>query len=135
MSGGPNEIWSFGEEAYEIIQDLLFLRERLKSYIMAQMKLAHEKGTPPMRPLFFDFPEDTQSWDIDDQMMFGPDYLVAPVLEEGARSRKVYLPHGSSWQDAWSDAVHEGGQWIAVEAPLAQIPLFLRNGAELPIRE
>ena len=101
---------------------------------MDQMKLAHEKGTPPMRPLFFDFPEDAQSWDVDDQMMFGPDYLVAPVLEKGARSREVYLPHGSTWRDAWRETVHEGGQWIAVEAPLAQIPLFLRDDAELPIR-
>jgi alpha-D-xyloside xylohydrolase len=131
-SGGPNEVWSFGEDAYEIIKDLLFLRERLKPYIMAQMKLAHEKGTPPMRPLFFDFPEDARSWDIDDQMMFGPDYLAAPILEAGVRNRKVYLPAGSSWRNGWSDAEHQGGQWIEVEAPLAQIPLFLRDGAKLP---
>ncbi len=134
-SGGPNEVWSFGEQAYEIIKDLLFLRERLKPYIMEQMKSAHEKGTPPMRPLFFDFPEDPQSWDIDDQMMFGPDYLVAPVLEEGARSRKVYLPAGSTWRDAWSETVQQGGQWLEVAAPLAQIPLFFRDDAELLIRE
>jgi len=58
FAGGPNEVWSFGEEAYQIIKELLFLRERLKPYIMAQMKLAHEIGTPPMRPLFFDFSAD-----------------------------------------------------------------------------
>jgi alpha-D-xyloside xylohydrolase len=133
-SGGPNEIWSFGEEAYEIIKELLFLRERLKPYIMEQMKGAHENGTPPMRPLFFDFPEDPQTWDIDDQFMFGPDYLVAPVLEYGARSRKVYLPAGITWRDAWRGEVHQGNQWLNVAAPLEQIPVFLRAYAELPIR-
>jgi len=134
-SGGPNEVWSFGEEAYEIIKGLLFTRERLKPYIMEQMRFAHEKGTPPMRPLFFDFPADAQSWDIDDQFMFGPDLLVAPVLENGARARKVYLPSGVSWRDAWTDTSYDGGQWIDAEAPLTQIPLFLRDDAQLPILE
>jgi alpha-D-xyloside xylohydrolase len=133
-SGGPNEVWSFGEEAYGIIKELLFLRRRLKPYIMEQMKAAHEKGTPPMRPLFFDFPKDAQSWDIEDQMMFGPDYLVAPVIEEGARSRRLYLPAGDSWRNAWTDEIYQGGRWIEVDAPLEQIPIFLRGNSEIPIR-
>ena len=66
-----------------IIKELLFLRERLRPYIMEQMALAHEKGTPPMRPLFFDFPGDPGCADVDDQFMFGPDLLVAPVLDAG----------------------------------------------------
>jgi hypothetical protein len=57
-SGGPNEVWSFGEEAYTIIRGLLSLRERLRPYVMRLMREAHETGTPPMRPLFYDFPED-----------------------------------------------------------------------------
>src|SRR5579884_4020722 len=67
-----NEVWSFGEEAYEIIKGLLFLRERLRPYIDEQMCLAHEKGIPPMRPLFFDFPDDPESANIDDEFLFGP---------------------------------------------------------------
>lgn len=54
-SGGPNEVWSFGEEAYEIIRRYMYVREELKPYIMGQMKLASEDGTPVMRPLFYDF--------------------------------------------------------------------------------
>lgn len=54
-SGGPNEVWSFGEEAYEIIRRYMYVREELKPYIMKQMKLASEDGTPVMRPLFYDF--------------------------------------------------------------------------------
>ncbi len=133
-SGGPNEVWSFGEEAYEIIRELLFLRERLKPYIMEQMQVAHERGIPPMRPLFFDFHEDEGAVEIDDQFMFGPDLLVAPVLEEGACSREVYLPRGARWTDAWTGEELTGGQWVQADAPLERVPVFLRDGRELPIR-
>jgi alpha-D-xyloside xylohydrolase len=134
VSGASNEAWSFGDEAYEIIKDLLFLRERLRPYVEAQMHIAHEKGLPPMRPLFFDFPEDKKSAEIDDQFLFGPDILVAPILEEGARSRTVYLPSGTTWTDAWSGEKLEGGRSFAVEAPLNRIPVYLRGDANLPIR-
>lgn len=133
-TGGPNEVWSFGDEAYAIIKELLFLRERLRPYIMEQMRLAHEKGIPPMRPLFFDFPGDAEGAAVDDQFMFGPDLLVAPVLYEGKRSRDVYLPAGTTWTDGWTEETLEGGWWITAEAPLEQIPLYLRGGARLPIR-
>jgi alpha-D-xyloside xylohydrolase len=133
--GGPNEVWSFGEEAYAIITELLFLRERLRPYILEQMQLAHEKGTPPMRPLFFDFPRDEACANIDDEFLFGPDLLVAPVLMEGVRSREVYLPAGKMWTDAWSGQSFEGGQRIVADAPLERIPLYLRANARLPIRE
>ena len=133
-SGGSNEVWSFGDEAYAILSGYLFLRERLRSYIATQMRLAHEKGIPPMRPLFFDFPQDAASFNIDDQFMFGPDLMVAPVLHQGERNRSVYLPTGTSWKEAWSDQVLDGGQMITADAPLDRIPLYLRGQARLPIR-
>lgn len=132
-TGGDNEVWSFGEEAYAIIAELLMLRERLRPYIMEQMHLAHEKGIPPMRPLFFDFPEDEMSWAVDDQFMFGPDVLVAPILYEGARSRDVYLPVRTAWTDAWTEQEVKGGQRITADAPLERIPFYLREGKRLPI--
>jgi len=124
---GPNEVWSFGDEAYPILKKYLFLREKLRPYIMEQMKAAHENGTPPMRPLFYDFPDDAIAWDIDDEFMFGPDVLVAPVLYEGARSRSVYLPENSVWTEAKTGRTYSGGKWIECEAPLDVIPLFIRN--------
>jgi alpha-D-xyloside xylohydrolase len=133
-TGGPNEIWCFGDEAYVILRDLLFLRERLRPYLMDQMRLAQQRGIPPMRPLFFDFPQDQAACQVDDVYMFGPDLLVAPVLEEAARRRRIYLPAAATWRDAWTDQRFEGGQWIEAEAPLDRIPLFLRDGARLPIR-
>ena len=88
-----------------------------------------------MRPLFFDFPEDQACASIDDEFLFGPDLLVAPVLTEGARGREIYLPTGTSWSDAWSGQNYEGGQHLVAEAPLERIPLYLRANARLPIRE
>ena len=133
-TGGPNEVWSFGEQAYGILRELLFLRERLKPYLMDQMRLAQQKGIPPMRPLFFEFSQDETAYEVEDAYLFGPDLLVAPVLEEGARRRRLYLPSGATWRDAWTGKEFEGGQWIEVEAPLERIPLYLRDGARLPIR-
>lgn len=132
--GGPNEIWSFGDRAYGLIKELLFLRERLRPYIMRQMKLASTKGTPPMRPLFFDFPNDPACHAADDQFMFGPDLLVAPILHQGATGRDVYLPAGAKWTDAWTGKTIKGGQTIQADAPLDKIPLYLRDGQKLPIR-
>jgi alpha-D-xyloside xylohydrolase len=133
QTGGPNEVWSFGAQAYDCLTEMMFLRERLRPYIMAQMVAAHEAGMPPMRPLFVDFPADQRAWEVDDEFMLGPDLLVAPVAEYLARSRDVYLPAGSRWTDAWTGAATAGGAQLTVEAPLNRIPLFLRDEASLPI--
>jgi len=133
-SGGPNEAWSYGERAYDIIKELLFLRERIKPYIVEQMKRAHEESIPLMRPLFFDFPEDEKTYEAEDEYLFGPDILVAPVIYEGERRREVYLPQGAQWTEAQSGKVYQGGQRIEVEAPLEVVPVFLRDGAKIPIK-
>ncbi|MET9001516.1 TIM-barrel domain-containing protein [Amycolatopsis sp. NPDC004169] len=134
MTGGPNEVWSFGPSAYEAITASLRLRERLRPYLMAQMRVAHEQGIPPMRPVFVDFPADRAAWDVDDQFLLGPDVLVAPVLEPGVTTRRVYLPAGAVWTDAITGTQHEGGDWVEAPAPPERIPVFLRDGADLPIK-
>lgn len=126
-SGGPNEVWSFGETAYEIITNYMQLRERLRPYVMKQMELATKDGTPVMRPLLYDFHEDERVYDIGDEYMFGPDILVAPVVEKGVRERSVYLPKGSRWTEGKTGKVYEGGQTVDALAPLDTIPLFYRN--------
>jgi len=134
-SGAANEVWSYGEDAYAIMRKYLFMRERLRPYVSGLMRAAHERGEPPMRPLFYDFPDDPSAWEVEDQYMFGPDLLVAPVYEAGARERKAYLPAGAEWTEADSGVSHAGGTWATVDAPLDSIPLFVRNGRELPVRE
>jgi len=135
FNGAANEVWSFGEPAYQIIQKYMLLRERLRPYIMKQMSIASKTGIPPMRPLFVDFPSDLICYQVEDEYLFGSDLLVAPVLDADVKMRNVYLPANSTWKDAWTDQVYTGGQWLSVEAPLDRIPVFLRGDASLPIRE
>jgi alpha-D-xyloside xylohydrolase len=124
----PNEAWSFGEEAYRHIRAAMMLRERLRPYVMDQMRVAHERGIPPMRPLFFDFQNDPGSQFVEDQFLFGPDILVAPITEYGARERAVYLPPGPTWTNAWTEVAEEGGSSLrSVPAPLEQIPVYVRE--------
>jgi len=130
LTGGPNEVWSFGDEAYQIISELLRVRARLTPYILAQMHRATTVGVPPMRPVWFDYPLDERAWKIEDEFLFGPDVLVAPVAKLGARARHVYLPAGVNWQDAATGAVFPGGEGYEVDAPLERIPVFIREGAE-----
>ena len=128
-----NEVWSYGDETCEILSDQIRLRERIKPYVMGQMKIAETSGLPPMRPLLVDFPDDPQAWEIEDQFMFGADILVAPVLSEGLRSRSVYLPDGLAWQNAWTGESYEGGQTLEADAPLEQIPVYVRAGSDLTL--
>jgi alpha-D-xyloside xylohydrolase len=111
---------------------VLAMRERIRPYLDVQMVNARERGIPPMRPLFVDFPDDARSWAVEDEFLLGPDILVAPVLDAGARRRDGYLPPGS-WSDGWTGATVEGAREISVEAPLERIPVFSRAGADIPV--
>lgn len=133
FGGADNEVWSFGAEAYGILKTYLELRERLKPYIRQLMQAAHATGLPPMRPLFVDFPDDDRAWRLDDVYMFGDNLLVAPVHEQGARGRDVYLPAGALWRNAWTGETVQGGRSVAVDAPLDRIPLFVTGDVDLPI--
>ena len=125
-SGSDNEVWSFTPEVYEICKKYLALREKLKPYIAVQMLEAHENGTPVMRPLFYDFPDDPVAWETEDEYLFGPDYLVAPILYEGQQEREVYLPSGAKWINMWTKENFDGGKRINVAAPLEIIPVFIK---------
>ena len=124
-SGSPNEVWTYGEEVLEICTKYLKLREEMKPYITQLMADAHEKGSPIMRPLFYDFPKDQKTWNVEDEYMFGPDMLVAPVLYENQREREVYLPEGQ-WKHLYSGVIYEGGYVQNIQAPIDEIPVFNR---------
>lgn len=130
VSGADNEVWSFGDENYEILKKYLDLRERMKPYITELMNDAHQNGTPVMRPMFYDFPKDQKAWEVEDQYMFGGDVLVAPVLYENMRHREVYLPEGNQWKHYWTGKIYQGGQTLTVDAPMENIPVFVRNNRE-----
>ncbi len=126
-TGAPNEVWSYGEETGEILTSCLQLREKLKPYISKIMAETHEKNSPIMRTMFFEFPDQAESWNIYDQYCFGPDLLVAPVMHEGTRSRDVWLPAGETWIDFYTHEHYAGGQTLHHCAPLHQIPVFIRE--------
>ncbi len=134
-SGQDNEVWSFGDEVYGILSELLLLRERLRPYIREVMLSAHENGSPVMRPLFYDFYDDKNVFSVEDEYMFGDRILVAPVTEAGARSRKVYLPAlaEGKWTDAFSGKKYDGGKSVISEAPLERIPVFTRGEFDIKI--
>jgi alpha-D-xyloside xylohydrolase len=133
-SGADNEVWSFGERAYEILRLLLILREKLRPYLRELNVAAHVNGTPPMRPVYFDFPKDPSAANLVDQFMLGPDLLVAPIVTQGADSREVYLPEGAQWVDAWTGEECPGGQRVLAAAPLERIPVYWRKGSAYAFR-
>lgn len=130
-SGANNEVWSYGKECERIMLHYIGVRERMQPYIADTMKEAHEKGTPVMKPLFYDFPEDERAWEVEDSYLFGHDLLVSPVTEKGSVTRKVYLPSGAEWTEVFTKKTYEGGQTVTVSAPIDIIPLFVKNGASV----
>lgn len=121
----PHELWSHGEDVYEILKKYLFIRLDLKEYLMKIMKEASENGSPLLRTMFYEFPDDECCWELDDQYMLGNRYLVAPVMYEGMRERSVYLPCGT-WKDYNTGKLITGGRRVTVPAPLDIIPVFER---------
>jgi alpha-D-xyloside xylohydrolase len=128
-----NEVWSYGKQAEPILEKYLRLRYQLMPYIYSLGYQTWLNGAPYMRALPLDFPSDPNVADLRDEYMFGPAFLVAPVTEQGATSRKVYLPAGTDWYNYWTNERLKGGQTITVAAPIDTIPLFVRAGSILPL--
>ena len=129
-TGAENEVWSYGEENYDIMLKFIHIREMMRDYTRNIMKEAHETGAPVMRALFYEFPEDGVCWEIKDAYMFGSDILVAPICYEKAAKRMVYIPVGASFVHAGSGRWYEGGKWYEIEADIHTIPIFLKEGRQ-----
>ncbi|WP_242509158.1 glycoside hydrolase family 31 protein [Natrinema altunense] len=127
--------WTFGDEVEAISKKYLRLRYRLLPYLYNEFREATETGKPVQQPLVVHFQDDERTHDIADQFMFGDDMMIAPVLEEGATSREVYLPEGEQWIDYWTGEVYDGGQTLTVDAPLDHLPVFVRDDTIIPMRE
>ena len=122
-TGRDNELWSYGEDVYEILKHYVAVREQMKPYLKEVMREASENGSPVMRAMFYEFPDDPMCWEADEQYMFGSRYLVAPVLYAGVAERDVYLPAGK-WKNIATGEQLAGGQKVTVAAPLEVIPVF-----------
>lgn len=137
---GYNEVWKFGDEAYEVISKLMWLREDLRDYVSHHLRLSHEDGIPILRPMVYDFP-DKDCMHATDQFMFGDSWLVSPVIWQGSTAQKVYLPKlptGQQWMhyyrnQAVPDKTWPDGSWVTVPTPaLGSFPLFVRVFHSVP---
>jgi len=128
-----NEIWSYGKQAEPILAKYLKLRYQLLPYTYSLAYRSYQTGAPYMRALFMDFPTDPKVANIPDEYMYGPAFLVAPVTEQGATHRTVYLPAGCDWYNYWTNQRLHGGQTIEVNAPIDTLPLFVKAGSIVPL--
>lgn len=128
-SGDPNELWSFGDEVFQILKELVFLRERLRGYISAQMNIASEKGYPVMRPMFFEYPDDEVCYTINTQYMFGSDIIFAPIVDCGQTETTVYIPEGE-WVLTKDKTVYTKGTY-KITAQIDEFVAFVKSGSDV----
>ncbi len=130
----PVEPYHYSPEAQKILKKFIRLRYQMLPYNYTLAWQNTTKGAPLTRPLFFEEPNNEEISGIDDTYLWGPNILVAPVLEKGQTVRKLYLPKGI-WYDLFSDAKFEGGQWIKKPVTIKSIPAYARGGSFIPMIE
>lgn len=128
----PREPWHYGNDALRIVRKYARMRYRLVPYLLSAAEETCRTGVPMMRHMALEFPDEPNVHTIDDQYMLGADLLVAPVLVEGATSRRVYLPTGTWTEFENPSRTHSGPGWIEANAPLGRLPLYVRQGAVIP---
>ncbi|MGB9857463.1 MAG: glycoside hydrolase family 31 protein [Dictyoglomaceae bacterium] len=132
MNTKDQEPWSFGEEIEKIAREYISLRYKLIPYIYSLFYEAKEKGIPLIRSLILEFPKDREMLNHEDEFMFGPFILVAPIYEKEKREKEVYLPKGY-WYDFYTNKRYRGEGTIKVYAPLNKIPIFIKEGSIIPM--
>ena len=126
----PKEPWEYGQAVMDEFRRIDNLKYELMPYVYAQAKDSSEHGLPMLRALFVEYPNDPGSWDVDDEYLFGSSILAAPLFEENARARDVYLPPGT-WIDYQTGKDYQGG-WHHIEAGQLPIVMLVRDGTALP---
>ena len=124
-TGQPNELWSYGDDCFRIMKAYLDIRLSMHDYIKELYQEAHDNGSPLIRAMFYEFPEDETCWNLQDQYMFGSRYLVAPILHLDEFKRDVYLPAGT-WKLTSTGETFDGGRTVTVDAPIEYMPVFER---------
>lgn len=132
-TSAPREPWRFGEPYTSVARATIELRYRLMPYLYGLFAQAEKNGAPVLGPTYFHFPNDTATHTQNGELMFGPSLLAAPVVQEGQRTRRLYLPAGTSWIDYQTDTRYTGGQTIELPAPLHWMPLLGRAGGIVPM--
>ena len=136
INENDKEPWAFGVEVENWVRDIISLRYRLLPFFYNEFYNSSISGLPIMRPMFLDFQNDNECYSVESQYQFmiGDNLLVAPVVSETDNFKKLYLPKGK-WIDWWNNKVYNGNQWIIVDAPVYQIPLFIKKGGFIPMQD
>ena len=128
------EPWAFGDRFTPINRAAVELRYRLLPYMYTQFYEHQRNGTPVVRPLWFNYPKDTNTYLNSDQYLLGNDIMVAPVLVQGKTARSVYFPEGDDWRDLDTGELYKGGTTAVIKAPLEKVPVFGRVGSVIPMQ-
>ena len=132
--GKEQDPWSFGKKAEKLCRSAIELRYQLMPYLYTEMQHASRTGLPVLRPLVLDYPAHPKVHRCEHEFLFGRQLFVAPVVQEGAATRKVTLPAGE-WYDFEDGAARVGGEEIEIPVKLDTIPMFAKSGAIIPTRE
>jgi oligosaccharide 4-alpha-D-glucosyltransferase len=130
----PVEPYLYSDKAQDILRRFIKLRYQMLPYNYTLAWLNTTTGSPLTRPLFFEEPQNEEISNIDDTYLWGADILVAPILEKGQTTRKLYMPEGT-WYDLFTDKKYNGGRWIEKPVTLETIPVFARGGSFIPMIE
>ncbi|WP_069649898.1 glycoside hydrolase family 31 protein [Caloranaerobacter ferrireducens] len=125
------EPWCFGEEVLENTRKFIKLRYNFITYLYNLMRESSINGHPAIRPLFYHYQDDEETYNINDQFLFGENILICPITRPYTRVRMVYLPEGI-WYDYWTLEKFEGGRYIIKEVPIDSMPIFIKAGAIIP---
>ena len=128
------EPWRFSKEVVDINRKYIELRYKLLPYIYDLFYKGEKTGLPVMRPLVLHYPNDPEVRNMNNEFLAGENILVAPVLEQGATKRMVYLPEGT-WYDYWTGEKFEGKQYILKDAPIDVCPMYIKAGSIIPTYE
>jgi oligosaccharide 4-alpha-D-glucosyltransferase len=133
-SGIPSEPVYFSKQTQSIVRNYMKTRYRLLPYIYTTSLVANLMGHPIVRPLFFDYPDEQETYSISAEYMFGPDLLIAPVIEQGQRTMAVYLP-SEMWWDFWTEQHYIGNGYQNFDLEIENIPVFVKGGSFIPMVE
>lgn len=131
MGNVHQEPWAFDDQTREICRKFIRLRYQLLPYLYDLFHQCEETGLPIMRPLVLHYQDDPETYNLNGQFLMGENLLVAPVLEQGATKKLVYLPKGK-WYGFESGEEYLGGRYYMVDAPLDSCPMFVKAGSLIP---
>jgi len=126
------EPWLFGTEAEAICKKAIEQKYQLFPYIYTYARQAYDTGLPLMRALMLEYQDDPETFNLNSQFLFGKELLVAPVVELGASSKKIYLPEGEWIDFNHSQKSYKGKQWIDFPVTLETTPVFVKRGSIIP---